>query len=82
MVLTAASWTVATTTGDFAFEGYPLVRYRVACSDDPANGGITDRLMALTATVWEDSNGNSVLDSGELSAVFLTKVANLEGYPL
>jgi type II secretory pathway component PulJ len=81
MAQTAASWSVATTTGNFASDGCAQIRFSVACTDDPAAGGITDRLMALTATVWEDANSNATLDSGELSVVFRTKVAKLEGYP-
>ena len=81
MSVTAASWSVGAATGDFAAEGYAQVRYSVTSTDDPAAGGIAGRLMALTATVWEDANGNAALDSGEISAVFRTKVASLGGYP-
>jgi hypothetical protein len=81
MVLTASTWSIATTTGDFSSEGYAQLRYSVVCSDSAVDGGIADRLMAITATVWEDANGNAGLDSGELSVVFRTKVASLTGYP-
>jgi hypothetical protein len=81
MAGTVSNWSVATTTGNFGSDGYAGVRYSVASTDAPASGGLTGRLMAMTATVWDDANGNSALDSGELSVVFRTKVARLEGYP-
>ena len=81
MVLTASSWSVATTSGDFSANGYAQLRFSVTCSDDAAAGGVVDQLMAITATVWEDANGNAVLDSGEPSTMFRTKVARLAGYP-
>jgi hypothetical protein len=82
MGTTIAAWSEAALAGDYAAAGYPLVRFRVDRSDDPADGGMADRLMAITATVWEDANSNGALDSGEPSVVFRTKVASLGGYPL
>jgi type II secretory pathway pseudopilin PulG len=73
-------WTPGTTTGNFASEGHPAIRYVVTRSDAPANGGLTNQLMHVQTTVFDDANGNSTLDAGEESVRFRTKVARLLTY--
>jgi hypothetical protein len=75
-----ATWLETTATGTFAAEGYATLRFEVTRSHDPAGGGIADRLMTVSATVWEDENVNGVLDSGEASIVLASKLAKMERY--
>jgi hypothetical protein len=81
LVLAADAWSPGTTTGDFSSLGYSSIRFQAVASDQPASGGLTDQLMAITVTVWDDENGNSTLDAGEPSSVLASKVAKLEAYP-
>jgi prepilin-type N-terminal cleavage/methylation domain-containing protein len=67
-------------SGTFAAEGYPLVRWHAVHSDQSADGGITDRLMAISLTVWDDADNNGSLDATEPSTSFHTKVANMSDY--
>ena len=67
-------------SGDFASDGYAELRYVVSASDEAGDGGIPDQLMAISATVYYDENGNGSLDAGETSVNFSTKTANLESY--
>jgi hypothetical protein len=72
----AAAFASTTEAGDFAADGFPRLRFHVACSDAWSAGGIPDRLMCVTATVWEDANGNATLDAGEASVSYSSKVAS------
>jgi prepilin-type N-terminal cleavage/methylation domain-containing protein len=81
LCLAADAWQVATVSGDFSADGYPQVRYRVVRSDAPADGGITDQLMAVTSTVWQDLNSNGSADGGEPTVVLAGKVAKMARYP-
>jgi hypothetical protein len=77
----SANWSSGTTSGDFSSLGYSQIRFRVVSSDLAASGGIPDRLMAVTATVWEDRDGDLVVDAGEPQAVLASKTAKLASYP-
>ncbi|REJ69003.1 MAG: hypothetical protein DWQ31_06160 [Planctomycetota bacterium] len=76
----AAAWTTTTTSGNFASEGYASLRYSVTRSDEASDGGITNRLMALSVTVWEDADGDTTLDAEESQVTFSTKVARIASY--
>jgi type II secretory pathway component PulJ len=80
LALASAAWTSTTATGNFSAEGYAALRYIVVRSDQPAQGGMADRLMSVTATVFEDENGNTAFDAGEPSVVMASKAANLARY--
>jgi hypothetical protein len=80
LCVAGAAWTNVTLTGSFASEGYSYLRFRVVRSDAPADGGIVNRLMAITATVWHDADSDAVQDAGETSATFATKVARMAKY--
>jgi hypothetical protein len=80
LAIACAAWSAGAAVGDFSAEGYSQVRFSVASSDQAGSGGIPDRLMSVTATVWEDQNNNAALDAGEPSVVLASKVAKLEGY--
>ena len=80
LALAAANWASGTFTGSFVADGYAQLRYRTVTSDAVAAGGIVGRLMSVTTTVWQDTNGNAVHDSGESSVVYASKIANMAVY--
>jgi prepilin-type N-terminal cleavage/methylation domain-containing protein len=77
---TMQDWTTGVTTGDLASEGHPEMRYTLNRSDAPADGGLTGRLMHVRVTVYDDANGNMLLDANELAIDLRTKVAKLFTY--
>jgi len=80
LALGAVTFTNATARGDFTAEGYPALCYRVQRSQNAADGGIPNRLMAVWATVWEDSDGDRSPDTDELEVSLAGKVAKIAGY--
>jgi len=80
LAIAAAEWTEATASGDFAADGYANTYYSVTRSEQTAGGGIPDRLMSVSSTVWVDTNGNASPDSGEIQASFQSKIAKLTTY--
>lgn len=78
--LAIATWGEATNTEDFTADGYANIMCISTTSDEPSDGGIVDGLMSVEVTVFDDENGNSTLDSGELSVEMRTKVAKLGTY--
>jgi hypothetical protein len=80
LLLTAANWSGLTTSGDFTADGYPLIHFRVDRSDAVADGGIPGSLISITATVWEDLDGDDAIDAGELQSSFSTKLARIVAY--
>lgn len=80
LALTGADWQETTATGDFAALGYPGYAYRVERSDELADGGIPGRLMAITATTFDDQNSSGTLDAGEPRVQFWTKLARLGSF--
>jgi hypothetical protein len=80
LCLAAAVWTEASVGGNFSAEGYATLRYTAVRSEQPANGGLVNQLMAVTVTTWQDSDGNSALSSGEPRVVLASKVAKLAKY--
>lgn len=75
-----AAWEAGTATGDFATEGNADLRYAAVCSEDSADGGISDRLMAVRVTVWQDQNGNAGRDATEPFVVLASKIAKMKRY--
>lgn len=61
--------------GNFASAAYPDLVWEVRCSQDPAWGGINDRLLAVVTRAWHDANQNALLDAGETSVTLWTSVA-------
>jgi prepilin-type N-terminal cleavage/methylation domain-containing protein len=80
LALAAYGFTSATTNGNFSADGYASIRFTATRSDTTLSGGIPDRLMAITVTVWQDDNGNSALNAGEISTSLTTKVAKMAIY--
>jgi hypothetical protein len=76
----AVSWNPGTVTGDFAAQGQPGFRFQVVHSDNPADGGIPNALMSITATAWDDSDGDGNWDAGERRATFASKLARNVSY--
>ncbi len=78
--LVMQNWANGTVTGNFASDGNATLKYTATKSDAPANGGLTNRLMHIQVTAYEDKDGDSVADSNELQVKFRTKVAKLTNY--
>ena len=77
---TAMTWASATYSGDYTAEGHPSIRFETACSDDPLAGGLTDQLMDIRTTVYDDANGDDAFTSGERSCSFRTKIGKFATY--
>jgi len=80
LVLASATWAAGPVAGNFAAQGSPELRYTVTRSDATTAGGIPDRLMAITVTVWHDANGNGSRDGNESAVALASKAAKLVGY--
>ena len=80
LAIAAATFANSTETGDFSADGHALYKYSVTRSDNAGSGGIADRLMAITVTVWKDDDNDNALDSGEISTTLKTHVAKIATY--
>jgi hypothetical protein len=78
--IVAANWIDGTATGDFAADGHANMRYIVGRSDDAFNGGIDDRLMNISVTVYRDDDGDDALGAAEMRTVLTTKISRLISY--
>lgn len=78
--LVMQNWTTGTVTGTFAADGYATIKYSAVKSDAVANGGLVNRLMHIQVTAYDDANGNSTADAGEIRSMIRTKVARLASY--
>lgn len=76
----AATFTQGTDSGTFSDPGLSGMRYVATRSTASGDGGIDNRLMVLTVTVWNDENGNGGLDSGEPQVTYGTKLASMKYY--
>jgi hypothetical protein len=80
MSVVAATWATGTVTGDFAADGHPNIRFTITRIDNPAGGGLTNRLMAISVTTYSDDDADDVLDANEMRTVLTTKIARLATY--
>jgi hypothetical protein len=80
MSVVAATWTTGTDSGDFAVDGHANIRYTIIRSDNPASGGITNRLMSVSVTTYSDDDADDVLDANEMRTILTTKIARLATY--
>ena len=78
--LVMQNWTSGTVTGDFAADDDATIKYSAVKSDSPASGGLTNRLMHIQVTAYDDKDGDSAPDSNEVKASIRTKVAKLLSY--
>jgi len=78
--LVATNWTNETVTGDYSADGHGNIRYSLTKSDDPGDGGLVNQLMNLAVTAYDDADGDSTLDPGELEETYRTKVAKMNSY--
>lgn len=78
--IAAADFLEGSDSGKFTDAGLNGIRYTATRSTSAVNGGITDQLMVLTVTVWDDENGNSTVDSGEPQVSYATKLASMTLY--
>jgi len=76
----SAYWQTGTFEGTFTAEGYSHLRYSVNCSDAVGDGGMTNQLMAIVVTTWDDVNGNGMRDTDESAVTLASKVAKLMTY--
>jgi hypothetical protein len=80
LAIIAATWAAGSASGDFSLDGAAGLRFAATRSDSAGNGGITNRLMSVSVTVYSDDNSNAAQDTGELSSTFTTKVSKLVNY--
>jgi hypothetical protein len=80
MAIAAATWSEASASGDFVTEGHANIRFIANRSDDPANGGIANRLMSISVTTYCDDDGDDTLDAAEANTTLTTKIAKLVTY--
>jgi len=80
LALAAATFVATNESGDFSSDGFGQLRYRVTRSTAAADGGIPDQLMAVTVTVWNDADNNSVQDADESSLTLASKIAKMAKY--
>lgn len=80
IALAGSNWSNASTSGSLATNGFPALRFTAVRSDQAVDGGIFGRLLAITVTVFDDENGDSLLGATERKAVFKTKLAKLATY--
>lgn len=78
--LAAATWTTGTYSGSYAADGHPTLLYDTTTSDNPVDGGITDRLMDIRTTTYFDEDGSGTLTAGEPNCSFRTKLARFTSY--
>jgi hypothetical protein len=80
MSIAAATWSEGTASGDFAADGHASIRFNATRSDDLASGGIADRLMCISVTIYSDDDGDDTLDAAEARTILTTKIAKLVTY--
>ena len=73
-------WSNATDEDNFAANGHPEIGFHVIRSDNPADGGIVDRLMHIRVLVFEDLDGDLLPGPDEINVEYRTKVAKLNTY--
>ena len=67
-------------SGTFSEPGLGGIRFAAIRSMAEADGGIPDELMVVQVTVWNDEDGDTVLDPSEREITYATKLANLAVY--
>ena len=77
---TAAAWANGTSNGDCAGDGHASIRYTAVRSDNPVDGGITNRLMNITVTTYHDADNDDVMDASEQRVVMTTKLGRFATY--
>lgn len=76
----ATNWINTTTTGNFSSDGHSSIRYTLTRSDAVANGGLVGQLMVIEATVFDDTDGDTIADVDERQETYRTKVAKMNSY--
>jgi hypothetical protein len=80
LAIVAAGWTQGSTSGDYAAEGHPNIRFEVSRTDNAGSGGIADRLMVVTVVAYSDEDGDDALDAAEPQTTLTTKLSKLATY--
>lgn len=73
------SWNTTTNSGNHTAEGYPSLKFSIVRTDN-APAGIPTSLLCITATVWNDLDGDNVWDAGEPRSIFASKLARNVAY--
>lgn len=80
IALSAALFQGGSQSGTFADTGLEGLRFVASRTDASAEGGIEDRLMVVTVTVWDDENANAARENQESQVTYATKVAKMAVY--
>jgi len=78
--LVAGNWANGNTSGSFVSEGHADIQYTVTKSDALVDGGLSDQLMHIQVTVYDDADSDTTIDTNELRVDYRTKVAKLGSY--
>jgi hypothetical protein len=65
--------------GDFGGQDFPNLCYESSSTTASSSGGIPNQLMAIEVNVWQDTDNDKRLDSGERSISMRTKVSSPRG---
>ena len=82
LAVTSMNFVEANVSGDFNSDGYSDCRFQVVKSAQTSDGGIPDRLMAITVTVWCDFDGDQATDAGEVVVTLRSKLAKITAWDL
>lgn len=74
------NWSSTTTSGNFSGDGHATIRYTATSSDSAGQGGLTNQLMHIQVTVFDDTDADASLNANELRVVYRTKIARLQSY--
>ncbi len=80
MALTAATWDLTGSAGDYSSIGHPELRFISTISDAESAGGNPGRLAVLDVVVWNDQDGGNDLDADEQRTRMVTKLARVLSY--
>ncbi|MHC2071043.1 type IV pilus modification PilV family protein [Bremerella sp. T1] len=76
----AADFTQGNESGTFTDPGLEAIRFSASRSTSATVGGIDERLMVISVTVWHDENGNTAIDASEAQVTYATKLASMTLY--
>jgi len=76
----AADFHAFTMAGAVAGTAFSDLRYSVVGSTAPGDGGVSEKLLAVTSTVWRDEDSDTVLDNDEERITLASKLARMTQY--
>ena len=75
-----ANWQPLSASGNFSAQGYASLKFQVQRTDTSSELTGGGGLMSVIVTVWDDSDGDNLLDTGEPWTVLASKVAQMASY--